>query len=446
MQVIALLAVCAVFLTGMSEASKWAPAPAVCSGNESGGGGFDCLADRPADMPEVHTAAPVFIRSVPNGKRYLGGAGNDTFHIVHLYSETDDLYEMGYALGQLFPNEINDMFVAIEPWLEQLLEKAVPWLPSWLADVVIEDGAPAALDLLYDVTAPYIPADYIREWEGMAAGANCSVRQIQHVSLFPQASKAACTIFLSEKNATKGGSGFHLRALDFDPTSYVADFSTLFVYHYKTKPMFANFAWIAMTGCLTCMNNVPITLSEKAYGGHSQLIPYGLPWMQMMRRSLEYNNMNDINNYIREVNNANSSTPQTVSIHIGYTDQKNQSIIGWEIGYNFSQSFGWNDFTPTPTHPVWRDIVLWPKNSNPTTTCVKDMVDAQYGSIDADWMANYYSPNDMTGDTQVVGFDLKNMSVYYANSRKRTSQGPLCAYYRQRTFLDMNALFNEPSP
>ena len=438
-----LIALVCLAVLGCVEASQWPPTPAVCLGPQAGGGGQNCSAERPDTMPPVYTAAPVFVRSVPNGKRYLGGTGNDTFHVVHLYSETDDLYEMGYALGQLFPNEIADMFSKIEPWLEGLLEKAVPWLPEWLADLVVEAGAPVALDFIYDVTEKYIPADYLREWAGMAAGANCSVKRIQRVSLFPQLSKAACTLFLSNKDATLNNTGYHLRALDFDPTSYVADFSTLFIYHYNSKPKLANWGWIAMTGCLSCMNNVPITVSEKKWGGHDALIPFGFPWMQMLRKSLELDNIDAINKFVLSVDQANSSTPQTVAIHIGYCDQRDKEIVGYEIGYNYTQTFHWNSFPNVSTFPGWKDIVLWPKNAWPTTTCVKEMVDAQYGKIDADWMANYYSPNDMTGDTHVVGIDLNNMKVFFANSRKSTSGGPLCAYYRQRTLLDMNALFNE---
>lgn len=447
----ALIAVCAAVLVAAAGATSapgpWPPTPASCLSPQSGGGGFNCSDSRPSAMPPVHTDAPVFVKSVPNGKRYLGGTGNDTFHIVHLYSANESLYEMGYALGQLFPTEIADMFDKIEPWLEGLLEKAVPWLPEWLADIVVEDGAPVALDLIYDVTSKYIPAEYLEEWAGIAAGAKCSVERIQRVSLFPQLSKAACTLFLTEKNATTNQTCYHLRALDFDPTSYIANFSTLFIYHYKTKPMLANFGWVAMTGCLTCMNSVPISVSEKAWGGHNAEIPWGFPWMQMLRKSLEYTNLTDINTFVKNVDTANSSTPQTVAIHIGFADQRNESIVGWEIGYNYSQEFHWNTQSPTPTRPNWPGIVLFPKNSNPNTDCVKDMVNAQYGNINADWMANYYSPNDMTGDTQVVGMDLKNMKVYYANSRKTTDDsGSICAYYRQRTLLDMQALFDEPSP
>jgi hypothetical protein len=427
--------------------------PASCSGPQAGGGGFNCLKERPASI-SLDTNPPVFVSSVPNGKRYVAGSGNDTFHIAHLYAtnESDQYYEMGYALGQMFPNEIKNMFDAIEPWLEQLLENSVPWLPAWLAAIVIKDGAPIALDFVYDLVAKYIPADYYREWQGIAAGANCSIERIKRVSLFPQISKAACTAFSAVDEAAANGGSVQLRCLDFDPTSMVADFSSVIVYHYLNKPALANFGWIAMTGVLTGMNSAGISGGEKKWGQSKKDepifgLPIGYPWMQMFRRLLEFDNLDDINAYIPAHTTINNPDSDSVAIHLVFTDGKapqnnfTAQQVGWEIGYNYSKQYAWNTFTPTPTHPVKPGVILWPKNSNPNTDCVKGMVDAAYGSMDAEWMAMYYSPNDMTGDTQVVGFDVINMKVYFANSRKSGSQGPLCAYYRQRTLLDMNALF-----
>lgn len=427
---------------------NYPPAPASCSGPDSGTGGFNCFPERPATI-ELYTAPPVFVRSVKNGKRFIGGTGNDTFHVAHLYSDTDDYYEMGYALGQLFPNEIADMFVKIEPWLVQLLEKAVPWLPAWLADLVITYGAPVAIDLVYDITKEWIPADYHREWQGIAAGANCSIKSIERVSLFAQLSKAACSIILAHEKATSTGGAMHLRALDFDPTSMVADFSALVVYHYKTKPQLANFGWIGMTDPLTAMSDVPISVGEKKWGGHSAWLglPIGIPWQMMIRRSLELNTLADINEYlVKNCSRAKGPSPNSVSIHLGYADQKSNKVIGYEVGYNFSQSFHWNTHNPSPTHPDFENIVYWTKNDDARTMCPADMLKTQYGAIDAEWLAMYYSPNDMTGDTQVVTFDLLAMKVYYANSRKTGASGPMCAYYRTRTLLDMKQIFAEPSP
>jgi hypothetical protein len=437
------VAVAVIACSCVSAHASWPPMPESCT--KGGTGGINCI-DRPAVIP-VHTAAPNLTKTVKNGKRFVGGSGNDTFHVAHLYSETDDLYEMGFALGQLFPEEINDMWGTISPWLATMLENAVPWLPKWLAELVIKDGAPVAIEVFYDIMQKYMPKETVREWEGIAAGANVSITKVRFVSLFPQLSKAACTILLANKKATLGGGVHHLRALDFDPHSHVADFSSVVVYHYKSKPALANLGWIAMTGVLTGMNSVPMSVGEKAWGGHTLLIPTGLPWMQMVRQSLELGSIAEVNAFLLSHSRAASPEYNSVSIHLGYGDQATNRIKGYEVGYNYSKSFEWNTLKHGPRTPQLEDVTYWCKNSNPKTMCPAEMLTAQHGTMTAEWMAMYYSPNDKTGDTQVAAFDLEGMKVWYANSRKsNVTEGSLCAYNRQRTVLDMKAIFAEPSP
>ncbi len=204
-----------------------------------------------------------------------------------------------------------------------------------------------------------------------------------------------------------------------------------------------------MTGVLSGMSDLPMAVGEKKWGGHSAWLglPLGIPWEAMLRRALELNSLQAVNEYLtRNCSRAKSPTPNSVSIHVAFSDQKHNEIMGYEVGYNYSKAFGPHTHSPSATHPDFDDVVYWSKNDPAHTSCVAEMLTAQYGKIDAEWLAMYYSPNDMTGDTQVVGFDLQAMKVYYANSRKSTSNGPLCAYYRQRTLLDMAAIFAEPKP
>lgn len=424
------------------------PIPPSCVGPETGHGGYNCT-DRPEQITQW-TKPPVFVRSVKNGKLYLGGNGSDTFHVIHLFSDTDNFYDMGFALGQLLPSDINDMFTQMESWLALRLEMAVKWLPDWLAQLVVKYGAPIALDFVYDLTKDYIPKEYLEEWQGIADGANCSIQKIRRVSLFPQLSKAACTILVAHNNATTNGGVNHLRGLDFDPRAPVGNFASVTIYHYKNKPQLANFGWTAMTGVLSGMNDVPMSVSEKKWGGHNAALglPLGLPWMQMLRKSLEFGSLTEANAYIESVDKATSPTPNSVSIHMGYGDQKSNHIIGWEVGYNYSRSFQWNTEGTSRTHPQYDGIMYWTKNNPARTMCPADMLTAQYGKIDAEWLAMEYAANDKTGDSQVVGFDLQQMKVWFANARKTTADpsSPMCAYYRQRSLLDMKALFSEKPP
>ena len=186
--------------------SSWPVHPAVCWSAESGRGGDDCLHrhnPHPGVPPNIstYTGEPVFVRQVKNGKLYLGGSGNDTFHIVHLWSSrykkkqrkkermlsffffcfcfwfsfffslvcsnsTDDLYTMGYAYGQLLPKEFQTMFTRISIWLAEMLELAVPWLPKPLAELIAEKGGRFVLDLFKDLVKKHIPKKYYQEWLG----------------------------------------------------------------------------------------------------------------------------------------------------------------------------------------------------------------------------------------------------------------------------------------
>lgn len=56
---------------------------------------------------DVHSEAPTFVKSVPNGKLYTAGQGNDTFAVVHVWGTP---YEQGFANGQLRSEAVNSMW------------------------------------------------------------------------------------------------------------------------------------------------------------------------------------------------------------------------------------------------------------------------------------------------------------------------------------------------
>ena len=446
---------------------SYPPMPPVCATpNESGKGGDNC-GFWSGVLPPLYTGAPVLQNSTKNGHRYLGGTGNDTFFVAHLYSDAASTRDMGFALGSLFPREISDMFTRFESILVNLLEsETYNLLPKWLADLVVEKGATAALDIVWDLCEKYIPADITEEWAGIVAGANANggnatVKNMRRMFLIPQLTKAACTIFTAHNAATNGGHALHLRALDFECKLQVADWSSIVVYHFKNKPMYANFLYIGLIGgTFTGMSYDPktgnaMTVSEKKWGGHNEFLPWGLPWMTMLREALFLSGPDAVTKYIEGVSKASSATPNTVSIHAGFTfaqpgkpNGATDTSIIFEVGYNYSKKFEWD--TQGLDHgktPQYKDQVYFLKNSGPHTFCAADMMKASYGKYTADYFGRYWTSADMTGDTQIVAFDLTDLTATVANSRKsNVKSGTCCAYHRVRTLVDMKALFDVPAP
>ena len=70
----------------------------------------------------INTAAPVFVKSVPNGKLFNVGAGDDVIPLVHLWGTP---YQKGYAHGQLLADRAKALVDGIWQYLEDEVESAL---------------------------------------------------------------------------------------------------------------------------------------------------------------------------------------------------------------------------------------------------------------------------------------------------------------------------------
>ena len=75
----------------------------------------------------LSTADPTLIRSTTNGKLYLAGAPGSQVYIAHLYGTP---YEMGYAHGQLFKQELNKIMGEVFLYLQDQADEILMKLPK----------------------------------------------------------------------------------------------------------------------------------------------------------------------------------------------------------------------------------------------------------------------------------------------------------------------------
>lgn len=412
-----------------------AAAVATCSKNCQG---------KPSAYP-VNTAPPVFVKSVTNGKRYLAGQGNDSFHIVHVYGTPT---EMGTAYGQLFAAEIPLQIQLFDEYVADMITGALPWFPSWLADLVVKYGGGFLLEFTYNLTAPFTPTRYIEELDAISAAVGIDKWKLRCISQFPEAIKAACTIVGANNQATsntsnKGGIA-HLRGLDFGAHPKIKDYPMVAVYHPTDgTPAIANFGWLGLTGVLTGMSSQTIGLGEKVWDGSSIYNGSlsGEAWTFVTRDVLRATNMAEA---LAIIKNAN----RTCGIHLGVGDSTTNTFNGLEINAKQVKIFNWTSIPPYPEHPVIQDVFYWDKYGQPTSSyCLSDLLKENYGNIDAEVLTTQIAAQLQTGDIHCAAFDYTTKVAYFANARKTFDpNGPLDAYDRQFTRLDMAALFNEPSP
>jgi hypothetical protein len=385
----------------------------------------------------VNREAPTFVASVKNGKRYLAGQGNDTFHVMHVYGSH---YEMGFAHGQLFGAEFPKVWAIFTAYLEGEVEQYVPWMPKSIIDLIGKYGLPAALQLTVDWTKPFTPQAYIDEMQGMADGSGTTLARIWQINMFPELIKAACTVVGATKQSTTTGNVAHLRDLDIDAGMPIKDWPLVTVLHGNgTQPKVANFGWVMLIGSLTGISEHPIGIGEKVWERHEKDDKLqGQPWMFILRDVLYTKSLQEA---VSTMQNAN----RTCAIHVGVGDGVENEFMGVTMAGDAFQTWNWTSIN-YPAHPMLQDVMYWDKHTQPDYHhyCLGDMLSHYHGQISAENLAVNISAIGETGNMHSVSFDYTGTTAFFANARKtNVSTGNLNAYARQYTWLNVSALFNE---
>lgn len=382
------------------------------------------------------TAAPTLVKTVKNGKMYLAGEGNDTFAIVHVWGTP---YEQGYAQGQLRADDLKGVWPKFDKYIAEQIQKSEKELPQWLIDLIAEFGAPFLLQETYKKTKPFTPQRYIDEMQGIADGAGIDVEVVQNINMFPELTKAACTIVGANHNATPGHQIQHLRGLDFSPSCPIKDYSQITVYHDDSGIAVANVGWAAMIGSLTGISNVSIGIGEKVWLDHAKGVSgtHGQPWMFILRDVLLTRNIDEA---LATIQNAN----RTCAIHVGIGDSTTNKFRGVKMSKDDFLVYNWSSID-YPQHPILPGIMYWDKHEQPTGSwCLSDLLTKYYGAITADILAFAIAPVSMTGNMQSVAFDYEAQVAWVANARRTwDTTGSLGAFARTYTRVDLNALWNE---
>jgi isopenicillin-N N-acyltransferase-like protein len=384
----------------------------------------------------IWTAAPTFVSSVPNGKLYTAGSGNDTFAVLHLWGTP---YQQGFAQGTLLKSVVQQLPGMLTSYIEEIAAKKVPWLPAAIIDLVVEFGAPYLLQMTWNNTKAYAPQRYIDEMQGIADAAGLDVKDIQNFNMFPEMTKAACTIVGATNKSTPSGTIHHLRALDFSVDCPMKNYPQVTVYHDPAGPVTVNVGWTGMIGVLTGISNTTLGIGEKVWINHPKGADgvVGEPWMFILRDAL---GAPDMGAALSIMQNAK----RTCAIHVGIGDSTTNTFHGIEMAAN-----DFNVYSDTslewPGHPLIPGVFYWDKHAQPSSDpCLGDLLQQYYGRLDAQTLAVNVAATFKTGDFHAVTFDYDGKLAYVANAQKTyVTEGHLNAYNRQFTQLDLAALFAE---
>ncbi|CAF1202155.1 unnamed protein product [Adineta ricciae] len=419
---------------------------------------------------EILRDEPKFVSSVTNGKRYVVGSGYDKIHILHVYGGTP--YDMGYAYGKLMSKELKQLVPEYFTYLESKVESLIKELPPLVAKWIAELGLKGALDLNYDITRIYTPPWYDEELRGLAAGSGISYQDIRRLNLLPELIKAACTVLGAWGESTVTTTTLlHLRSLDWDENAPIAKYAAVTVYHpnasyegyaehyhnyykqnYSTSHTFANFGYTGLIGSIGAYNDVSVGLGQKVWITKEQDITtrLGNPWTYVLRDVIQFSD--SIDTALTMLLNAK----RTCSVHLGLGEyhrntssasERTVDFLGIEYSAKEFNVFSWKDMYNTPNHPILNDVVYWDPYVQPSNNkCLGSLLIEHYGKLDPPTIIRNITSLLRTGNTLNLVLDYAENAAYLAYSAPDDPQGPLEAFNRVHTRIDMTKLFVEPAP
>ena len=298
-----------------------------------------------------------------------------------------------------------------------------------------------------------------------------SYENLRRLNLLPELIKAACTVLGAWGKSTSSSTLLHLRSLDWDETAPIAKYATVVIYHpnatyegyakhfqdyyrqqYTTSHAFANFGYGGLIGSLGAYSEASVGLGQKVWITSEQDITtrLGTPWTCVLRDVVQFSD--SIDTALSMLMNAR----RTCSIHLGLGQfdrngpaNSSETVDFRAIEYSAKELniFSWRDMYNTPHHPIMEDVAYWDPYIQPSDDpCLGSLLADHYGRLDAATIIRNITSVIQTGNTLNLIVDYGENAAYLAYSAPDDPQGPIEAFNRVHTRLDMARLFSEPAP
>jgi len=237
----------------------------------------------------------------------------DGYKVLHLKGSA---YEMGFQQGTLLKDDIKE-------------------LVHFLFDVKAKEMKieVAGLNLLNPKRAiggiaasqkKYVPARFYEEMQGIADGAGMPVGDIIAANFIPE--MFHCSGFAISGSATKDGTLYHGRILDYGCDWKLQDHAVLTIAEPTGKIPFANVTYAGFVGSVTGMNTKQVSIGEM--GGRGLGHWDGIPMAFLVRMVLEEANTLD------EAIAVFRDNPRTCEYYYVIADGKTGKGVGMEASWD----------------------------------------------------------------------------------------------------------------
>lgn len=195
----------------------------------------------------------------------------DGYLVLHLKGTH---YEMGYQQGVLLKESIRKNMYTL------LNDKG----DTTLVDLGLVKLKPRqAIETVVQIQKPYTPQKYVDEMKGLSAGAEIAYEDVRATNFIPE--MFHCSGFSIANSATKDGTLYHGRVLDYACDWGLQDHAVLVVAEPKGGIPFVNVSYAGFIGSVTGMNMKSVSIGEM--GGRGLGHWSGVPMAFLVREVLE---------------------------------------------------------------------------------------------------------------------------------------------------------------
>lgn len=222
-------------------------------------------------------------------------------------------YEIGYQHGSMMREQVRRAAANASAFADR--QSKVPLVGKWMAR--------GRLDAAWKQMSPFVPGDYLQEMEGLADGAEISLKVLQRIHALPELTSVSCASFAAFGRATEGGRLIQIRNLDWAIQSDVQRYAAVFVVRPAGKKAWVGLGWLGFIGALSGINEKGISVAEIGAATTDASLE-GLPMPFLLRRVLE--TAGDLEAAAQIVRDS----PRTVGYNYLFADAKSKQAVALE--------------------------------------------------------------------------------------------------------------------
>jgi len=259
----------------------------------------------------------------------------DGYLVLHLKGKP---YEMGYQHGALLKERVKQDLVQV---LAAKMNKPIEVGPLSLRPR-------AAIDAIVAAEKKFVPPKYFEELEGLAAGSELKLGDMVAGNFIPELFH--CSGFAVMNSATKDGTLYHGRVLDYAVDWGLQDHAVIIVAEPEGSIPFVNVTYAGFIGSVTGMNAKHVSVGEM--GGRGLGHWQGVPMAFLVREVLEKGT--DLESAI-SIFRDNKRTCQYFYV---VADGKTNTAVGMEASANKFTVVKPGEVHPLLPHPVPDAVLL----------------------------------------------------------------------------------------